>query len=44
MNLDINKMESVEPAAIKVWTAGRTIYIELTDIAHFILLDLRFKA
>ncbi len=27
-----NKMkETVEPAAIKVWAAGRMIYVELTD-------------
>jgi hypothetical protein len=27
----INKAEIVEPTAIKAWTEGRTIYIELTD-------------
>jgi len=31
MNPEINRQETVEPAAIKVWTEGRTIYIELTD-------------
>ncbi len=31
MNPEINKMEIVEPAAIKAWTENRTIYIELTD-------------
>ena len=31
MNPEINKMEIVEPAAIKAWTEDRTIYIELTD-------------
>ncbi len=31
MNPEINKMEIVEPTAIKAWTEGRTIYIELTD-------------
>ena len=31
MNPEINKMEIVEPAAIKAWTEGRRIYIELTD-------------
>ena len=35
MNSEINKMEIVEPAAIKVWTEDRTIYIELTD-SHII--------
>jgi hypothetical protein len=27
----ISKKETVEPAAIKAWSEGRTIYIELTD-------------
>jgi len=27
----MNKRQTVEPAAIKVWTEGRTIYLELTD-------------
>lgn len=31
MKPEINRQETVEPAAIKVWTEGRTIYIELTD-------------
>ena len=31
MNPEIDKMEMVEPAAIKAWTEGRTIYIELPD-------------
>ncbi len=31
MNPEISKMEIVEPAAVKAWTEGRTIYIELTD-------------
>ncbi len=31
MNPVINKVEIVEPTAIKAWTEGRTIYIELTD-------------
>jgi len=31
MNPEINKMEIVEPTAIRAWTEGRTIYIELTD-------------
>ena len=31
MNPEINRRETVEPAAIKAWTEGRTIYIELTD-------------
>jgi hypothetical protein len=31
MNSKIDKMEIVEPAAIRAWTEGRTIYIELTD-------------
>lgn len=31
MNPEINGRETVEPAAIKAWTEGRTIYIELTD-------------
>ncbi|HUV50788.1 MAG TPA: DUF2442 domain-containing protein [Anaerolineae bacterium] len=31
MNPEINKMEIVEPTAIKAWKEGRTIYIELTD-------------
>jgi hypothetical protein len=31
MNPEINKMEIVEPTAIKAWTESRTIYIELTD-------------
>jgi hypothetical protein len=31
MNSKINKGEIVEPTAIKAWTEGRTIYIELTD-------------
>jgi hypothetical protein len=31
MNPEINSSETVEPAAIKAWTEGRTIYIELTD-------------
>lgn len=26
-----NKEETVEPAAIKAWAEGRTVYIELTD-------------
>jgi hypothetical protein len=31
MNPEINSSETVEPAAIKAWTEGRTIFIELTD-------------
>ena len=31
MNSKIDKMEIGEPAAIKAWVDGRTIYIELTD-------------
>ena len=31
MNPEINRRETVEPAAIKAWAEGRTIYIELTD-------------
>ena len=31
MNSKINKLEIGEPAAIKAWAEGRTIYIELTD-------------
>jgi len=31
MSPEINKMEIVEPTAIKAWTEGRRIYIELTD-------------
>ena len=31
MNPEINRLETVEPAAIRVWTEGRTIYVELTD-------------
>ena len=31
MNPEINKMEIVEPTAIRAWTEGRTIYIKLTD-------------
>jgi hypothetical protein len=31
MNPETNRPETVEPAAIKAWTEGRTIYIELTD-------------
>ena len=31
MNPEINSRETVEPAAIKAWTEGRTIFIELTD-------------
>ncbi len=31
MNSKINKVEIVEPTAIKAWTEGRMIYIELTD-------------
>ena len=27
----MNSLETVEPAAIKAWTEGRTIFIELTD-------------
>ena len=27
----VEKETSLEPTAIKVWTEGRTIYIELTD-------------
>jgi hypothetical protein len=31
MNPKINRRETVEPAAIRAWAEGRTIYIELTD-------------
>ena len=31
MNPEINRRETVEPAAIRAWAKGRTIYIELTD-------------
>ena len=31
MNPEINREETIEPAAIKVWTEGRKIYMELTD-------------
>ena len=31
MNSEISKMEVVEPAAVKAWAEGRTIFIELTD-------------
>jgi Protein of unknown function (DUF2442) len=31
MNPKTDKMEIGEPAAIKAWAEGRTIYIELTD-------------
>ena len=31
MNPEINRRETVEPAAIKALAEGRTIYIELTD-------------
>jgi hypothetical protein len=31
MNPEINRSEVVEPAAIKVWTEARTIFVELTD-------------
>ena len=31
MNPEINRRETVEPAAIRAWAEGRTIYIELTD-------------
>jgi len=31
MNPEINSLETVERAAIKAWTEGRTIFIELTD-------------
>ena len=31
MNPEINRREPVEPAAIRAWAEGRTIYIELTD-------------
>ncbi len=30
-SLVIDKQVEVEPAAVKVWTEGRTIFIELTD-------------
>ena len=31
MKAEMNKMQTVEPAAIRVWAESRTIYIELTD-------------
>ena len=31
MNPETNKAETTEPTAIRAWTEGRTIYIELTD-------------
>ena len=31
MKAEINRLETVEPAAIRAWTEARTIYIELTD-------------
>lgn len=31
MKRGTNKEETVEPAAIKAWAEGRTVYIELTD-------------
>ncbi len=31
MNPEISRQETLEPAAVKAWAEGRTIYIELTD-------------
>jgi hypothetical protein len=31
MKTEMNKMQTVEPAAIRAWAESRTIFIELTD-------------